>query len=772
MRGDPGFRDETMVRMALAFLAGVLLLQQLPALPPRWLVLPLLATGILIAPVWRLPVPVIVGFLWSWWCAQGVLADRLPEALAGQDLVVTGVVSDLPRKRGDSQRFVFDVHEARIPASTSSEVVWHGRVRLSWRMPTRPVRGGERMKLRVRLYPPGGFRNPGGFDYERWLFSNRLGATGYVLSGLDDVPGDQPPGVLHQRLREAVRARVDMASDPSTGRALFKALVVGDRSGFGDAHWEVFRKTGTSHLVAISGLHLGLLAGLVYFLAERSWRRSEWLCRRSPSQVSGAILALAGATGYALLAGFSLPTQRALIMLAFATGALVFRRNVRPVDVLALTLVAVLLFDAAAVLSAGFWLSFGAVGVIFMVLPDRGTPVPVWSGWVRVQLAISVGLVPVMAAWGLPLSVAAPLANLLAVPWFTVVVVPLSLLATFVVALFPVAGQPLLHGVVVLLDRTWAVLAWIAEAGPLTWSPGPAPLWALLLAGAGALVLLLPVRGLLRGWGLVLMLPLLLPRGDVMRDGSLDVAVLDVGQGLAVVVRTTRHTLVYDLGPGYPSGFNTAETVVIPFLESRGVRRVDRLVLSHDDVDHAGATDRFVAGMPVGDILSGQPQAVGKGALACRAGMQWNWDGVRFEVLHPRAGEQSANDNDASCVLRIVHAGGTILLTGDITRRVERLLTDGIGLPPTDYVVVPHHGSRTSSSAGLVNAVRARYALVSAGHNNRYGFPHPEVSDRWRRSGATVLNTAESGALMIALHNDGTSTLARFREERRRYWHR
>jgi len=761
-----------MVRMAFALLAGVLLLQQLPALPPGWLVLPLLATGLLIARIWRLPLLMMAGFMWSWWCAQGVLADRLPEALAGQDLVVTGVVSDLPRKRGDSQRFLFDVHEARLSVSTSREVVWRGRVRLSWRMPTRPVRGGERLKLRVRLYPPSGFRNPGGFDYERWLFSNRLGATGYVLSGLEDVPGGQPPGVLHQRLREEVRARVDMASGPSTGRALFKALVVGDRSGFGDAHWKVFRKTGTSHLVAISGLHLGLLAGLAYFLAERLWRRSERLCRRLPSQIAGAMLALVAASGYALLAGFSLPTQRALIMLAFATGGLVFRRNVRPVDVLALALVTVLLFDPAAVLNAGFWLSFGAVAVIFMVLPGPGVRMPVWSGWVRVQLAISVGLVPVMAAWGLPLSVAAPLVNLLAVPWFTVVVVPLSMLATLVAALLPVAGQPLLRLVVALLDHTWAVLAWVAEAGAWTWSPGAAPLWALFFAGAGAAVLLLPVRGVLRGWGIVLMLPLIVPHGHVLPEGSLRVAVLDVGQGLAVVVRTHRHTLVYDLGPRYASGFNTAETVVIPFLESRGVRRVDRLVLSHDDVDHAGATGRFVAAMPVGDILSGQPQAVGEGALACRAGMQWNWDGVQFEVLHPRAGEQPGNDNDASCVLRIAHAGGTVLLTGDITRRVERLLIDLVRLRATDYVVVPHHGSRTSSSAGLVNALRARYALVSAGYNNRYGFPHAEVADRWRRSGATVLNTAESGALMITLNNDGTSTLARFREERRRYWHR
>ena len=761
-----------MVRTALAFLAGVLLLQQLPALPPGWLVLPLLATGFLVARIWPLPLLVIGGFLWSWWCAQGVLAERLPEALAGQDLVVTGVVSDLPRHRGDSQRFLFDVREARIPVSTSREVAWRGRARLAWRTPTRPVRGGEPLKLRVRLYPPGGFRNPGGFDYERWLFSNRLGATGYVVSGLEDLSGDPRPGALHQRLRESVRTRVDMASGPSPGRALFNALVVGDRSGFGDAHWEVFRKTGTSHLVAISGLHLGLLAGLAYFLAERSWRRSEWLCRRWPSQIAGAIFALVAASGYALLAGFSLPTQRALIMLAFATGALVFRRNVRPVDVLALALVAVLLFDPAAVLSAGFWLSFGAVGVIFMVLPAPGVRTPLWAGWVRVQLAISIGLVPVMAAWGLPLSAVAPAVNLLAVPWFTVVVVPLSMLATLVAALLPTAGQPLLRVVVVLLDHTWAVLAWIAQAGAWTWSPGPAPLWALLFAVAGALVLLLPVRWMLRGWGLVLMLPLVLPHGHVMPQGALRVAVLDVGQGLAVVVRTARHTLVYDLGPGYASGFNTAETVVIPFLESRGVRRVDRLVLSHDDVDHAGATDRFVAGMPVGDILSGQPRAVGEGALACRAGMQWNWDGVQFEVLHPRAGEQPGNDNDASCVLRIAHAGGSILLTGDITRRVERLLADGIRLPATDYVVVPHHGSRTSSSAWLVNAVRARYALVSAGYKNRYGFPHAEVSERWRRSGATVLNTAESGALMIALDDDGTSTLARFREERRRYWHR
>lgn len=762
-----------MVSIALAFLAGVLAFQHLPVLPAWWVGAAVCVP--MIPPLRRAPRAAfaLLGFAWAWAHAAFVLDQRIPEDMAGRTLLVTGTVEELPEWLASGQRFLLRVEHAGAGEPGGQPAPWRGRARLSWRAPPAPVAPGQRCLLRVRLFPPNGFRNPGGFDYERWLYANRVTATGYVLDGATnrclEATGTT---AFADRVREQIRMRVAAAPGSREATALFNALVIGDRSGFDSRQWEVFRATGTGHLVAISGLHLGFVAGLAMAVFARLWRRSAGLCRHLPAPHAGALGALAIAATYALLAGLSLPTQRALAMLAAGLAAFLLRRNTTPRLLLAVALLAVLVLDPSAVLSGGFWLSFAAVAVIFVaVTGTAGHPRAVT--WLVVQWSIALGLMPVLAAWGLPVAGSAPLVNLVAVPWFTLVIVPLALTS---VATVLVAGGPataLLDFTLWLLSHTYAVLDAVASAAGWVWNPGDAGPWALLLAGAGVLVLLLPLPLRLRSLGMAMLLPLLLPANAVPEPGSLQVAVLDVGQGLATVVRTPDHTLVYDLGPRYSPSFNAAEAVVRPFLESRGIRQVDRLILSHDDADHVGAWQRFLDAVPVGEVLAGQPETLGGRARGCRRGERWRWDGVLFEMLHPGAMAGSVRDNEASCVLRVVHPAASFLFTGDITRRVERQLAaaDPASLR-ADFVVLPHHGSRSSSSAALVSATRAHTVLVSAGYLNRYGFPAEEVVSRWREAGARVLGTAASGALLIEVPAAGQPHVTRYRQVARRYWHR
>jgi len=772
----PGFRDEAMTGFALFFLIGVLFFHHLSHLPPWWL-LPLFP-----ALTWwfrrRVVASIILGaafgFLWAWWHAMDVDKGRLSEMLAGQDLLVEGVIADLPEHRSFRTRFVLDLERVDSIGGGTTPTDWRGRVRLSWRQPLLAVRGGERLRLHVRLYPPDGLRNPGGFDYERWLFARGLGATGYVVSDPENkVLEGEPPGAGFLGIREFVRSRVDTIDASDEAKALLLALVIGDRSGFGPDQWQVFRDTGTSHLVAISGLHLGFVAGLVWWVFSRLWRTSSFLCTWLPASQAGALMALLAAAGYAGLAGFSLPTQRALAMLAVGAGAVLLRRQTRPVPVLAGALVAVLFIDPTAPLEAGFWLSFCAVGVILLLVVGRGRDRGRVSGWWRVQWGIGLGLLPILVVWGMPVSFMAPVVNLLAVPWFTLVIVPISLLGIAGLGWADAFALSLLELDLWLLEQTQRGLEWAAQAGRTTWQPAAPEPMAILLAIVGIVVILMALAWRHRALGVAMMLPLLLPGGNEVVEGAMRVSVLDVGQGLSAVVQTRRHTLVYDLGPRYASGFNTADAVVKPYLQWAGVERVDTLVLSHDDSDHAGAWRQFMEEVTVVKLIGGQPEHLGTEASACRRGDSWVWDSVRFEILGPPAGKEPESDNDASCVIRVVHPLATVLLTGDITRRTESELVASVreGLS-AEIVVVPHHGSRSSSSAALVDSVDARYALVSAGFRNRWGFPDGSVVARWTGNGAQVLSTADNGAIIFDIHETGEPDLTLYRPQERRYWHR
>lgn len=753
-----------MVIGTLAFLLGSLILYRLPETPnPLWglSLIPLIFLA-LYRPSSRLPllplVALIAGLFWASLHAHFALSSQLDPAFDGEVLEVTGRVVSIPESAGRRLRFLFDLE--RPPGGRSSL-----RARISWFDSPERVRAGERWRLTLKLKRPHGFMNPGGFDYEGWLFQQGIGATGYVRSGENRRLERASPlslVALRQRLGERIAGALE---GEGAHAGVLSALAIGHRADIARAQWAIFTATGTSHLIAISGLHVGLVAGFALLLGRWLWSRCGWSLRRFPAPLAGAWLALGAATGYAALAGFSIPTRRALVMVAVAMLALLLRRRVAPSRGLALALALLLIFDPVAVLSPGFWLSFAAVALLLFGLMGGGRA-GVWQAWGRAQWLVAVGLAPLLVVWFGQLSLAAPLANIVAVPWVSVAVVPLALAGTLLSPLWESGGARLLLLADYAMGELWPWLAWLAEQPWARWrAPSPPPVaWGLALLGS---LLLAAPRAVPQRWlGAVLLLPMVTFSPSRPEPGAYRFTLLDVGQGLSAVVETRRHVLVFDTGPRYAGGFDTGWAVVEPYLRERGIEAVDRLVVSHGAGDHEGGVASLLQRFAVAEVVGGGRFAT----RPCIGGESWRWDGVDFRVLHP-ARDDRFTGNDASCVIQVRAAGGSLLLTGDLEAPGERALLsrwgDALG---GELLQVPHHGSKSSSSQAFVDAVSPDYALFAVGHRNRFGFPRPEVAERYVAAGSTLVESAASGAVIIDV-GERISEPLHWRRREQKLWH-
>lgn len=787
---------------SLAFVFGTLWLLQQPVLPEMyWAIglIPIVLTA-LILPQFKFRFSVWVsrfllfavmlgaGFFWAALWAQIRLVDELPHEWEGKDVVVAGVVPEMPQFSGGSVRFRFDVERILTPGALVP-----ARIQLSWYRDSRregaalpKITAGERWQLTVRLKRPHGNANPHVPDYEAKLLERNVRATGYVRAGESNRRIEIPenyPAYFFERKRDEIRSHFQryLADYPYAGVLI--ALVVGDQRAIPPEQWEIFTQTGTSHLMAISGSHITLLAGMVFFLAYQAWRRTGlalWLPARKFALVCGLIVAI----GYALLAGFAVPVKRALFMMAIIVVAFWKSQRVHTLSVLGWVLLLVVVLDPWSVIAPGFWLSFAAVALICLVVSGRVGRSGAVISWVRIQWAITLGLFPLLLILFQQVSLISPIANAVAIPVITFLIVPLALLAT-------IPGLEFLlliaHPV---LQVTMVALQWLGELPLATWQQQMPPLWTVVAATAGVIWLLLPggpglgvSAGFPARWlGVLVGAPLFLAFPEKPVEGELWLTVLDVGQGLSVVAQTRNHTLLYDTGPGYGES-DSGKYVILPFLRGEGIQALDMMIVSHVDSDHSGGALSVLKKLKTDVLLTsiedGHPirRAVPDNRY-CLTGDSWWWDGVYFEILHPAETDTSdtlmrkRKTNESSCVLKITTSHGSVLLPGDIGQMTEtglmrHYVRDSLA---SNVLIVPHHGSRSSSSEGFVRQVDPDYAIFTVGYRSRFGHPHERAVNLYREQGSQLYRSDYDGAILLRFSRAGI-TADTWRALNRRFWH-
>ena len=722
-----------------------------------------------------------LGIAWASWSADARLAEELPLALEGRDVEVNGIVASLPTVTDRGTRFELEIEKVMTP-----EAIIPRHVSINWYIevarksgeatPVPDLRPGQRWHLTLRLKRPHGTVNPHGFDFEAWALERNIRATGYVRSnGSNERRGDDARGLSYtiDEVRAVIRDRFNAVLKDEPYRGVLIGLAIGEQNAIPREQWKTFWRTGVGHLMSISGLHITMVASLICVLTFFVWARIPAFALRLPAQKAAALAGVFAALVYSLIAGFSVPAQRTFFMVAVVAFALWSGRITSPSRVLCWALLAVLLIDPWAVLAPGFWLSFGAVAMIFYVTAGRTGRLSALRGAALTQLAVTLGLLPMLLALFQEVSVISPIANAFAIPLVSLVIVPVTLIA----AVVPVdALMYLAHW---LMALCMIPLDWLAKLPAAVWeSHAPQP-WTVALALLGCAWLLSP-RGFPARWlGFVWMLPMFLVSPPRPQPGEIWVTALDVGQGLAVALQTSRHALVYDTGPTWNPDSDSGNRIIVPYLRGEGMRRLDGLIVSHEDEDHSGGAISILDARSPLWLLSSLPEdseILGHIAQSrrCEAGQTWDWDGVRFSILHPTRDSyaiETIRTNDRGCVLKVESAGGSVLIAADIEKRseAELLRRDRANLR-SDVLLVPHHGSKTSSTAEFIAAVAPKLAIFAVGYRNRFRHPHPDVVARYFDFGSLMLRSDESGAITVKFLRTGW-VVEKEREKGKRYWH-
>ncbi len=741
--------------ICLAFLIGVILLHQHTSLPNSLWAL-FLVPLLFVARYKKLRFLAITGcgYLWALLSVSVFWGHSLSPELEGQDLEIIGVVDSLVVSEDRRVRFDISVQTAK---SQNKVVTLPKRIRLSWYQNAPDLKLGDVWQLVVRLKKPRGFMTPGAFDYQRWVFTQKIGAQGYVRSHVNNrkLTGSEG-GFSASSVRQRIADEILLHAKDLKHEAIIAALSIGDRQSMSGEQWRVLLNTGTNHLMAISGLHIGFIAGVCFVIGRWFWRRSVVLVNVAPAQKAAAVFAIIGAVYYSFLAGFSIPTQRAMIMVIVVMLSYIHLKRRSPSVTLAIALFLVVLWDPLAVLSANFWLSFCAVAILMYGLVGRLGGAGLWWKWGRAQWLLSIGLFPLLLFTFQQASIVSPFANIVAVPWVGLIVVPLSLLSSSAAALGLSFSGFLFQMADYSFELIWSFLVILADLSWVQWSYPEHPLWISLMAVMGVTLLLAP-RGLpIRALGFIWLLPLVSFQVDKPKEGELLFTLLDVGQGLSAVVQTRNHILVYDVGPKFSDSFDAGRAVVVPYLTRHlGVSGIDKLMIGHGDNDHIGGVSSVTNLLEVDEIITSVPDELGKfNPRMCLRGERWHWDGVDFEILHPDA-QFRGSDNDLSCVLSIKTATASILITGDIEKGAEHyLVTHQIDKLDADILVVPHHGSLTSSGRAFIDAVLPSVALFSVGYRNRFGFPKEDVVRRYQSRGIDFFDTATHGAISFKINGE------------------
>ncbi|HAF01469.1 MAG TPA: DNA internalization-related competence protein ComEC/Rec2 [Methylophilaceae bacterium] len=731
-----------------------------------------------------------LGFAWAALFATYRLSDELPKGWEQKSITLVGVVASLPEATERGERFTFDVEKVL----TAHAVVPH-HISLNYyesffqkSQPDTPITQrfhvGERWQLTVHLKRPHASYNPHGFDFEIWALSENIRATGTIrnksgVRKLDDFVWR--PSYIIDHVRALVGQRISQALTDKPYAGVIRALVIGDDSQILQEDWNVYLNTGTNHLMSISGLHITMLSGLAFALTAMVWRRFPVLVLKLPTRKAASVFGMITALLYAALAGFSVPTQRTLYMLMTVAVMLLLGRKLSFEKILSIALLVVLLFDPWAVTAAGFWLSFGAVAVIVYASGARLAPAHWLFSAVKVQWAVTLGLLPILVVLFGQISLVSPIANAFAIPLISFAVVPPAIFGSLL------GIDSLIQLAQAVLSACMTALQWLAQLPFSTWQQQAPPAWAVLIALFGIVWHLLPKGVPLRWLSLVCVLPLFLLKTQPLAQGVLKVTVLDVGQGLAVVLQTTQHTLLYDTGSRFTAQSDAGNRVVIPYLRGEGIKKLDGMILSHDDIDHVGGAPSVLAMLPVDWMISslGNQSELLQSAVFqahtplryfhCFAGQTWVWDQVKFEVLHP-AIESFENaeikDNDRSCVLKVTSWYGSILIPGDAEKRAEYwMLEQDASILKSNVLVAPHHGSKTSSTQGFIEAVAPQYVIFTNGYLNRFGHPKPLIEQRYLQNHVQIYRSDYSGAVQMVFNQHQTPAVSAWRKAYPRYWH-
>lgn len=753
---------------SLAFLLGVLLLQNFSFLPDKkW------AIGIMIFYIvakiafhkkWhylRLPAACACGFAWCVWYANAHLAWTLPSELEGKTIAISGYIASIPNVSPYRTTFLF---------ATKTSLI-----HLSWQEKNVHLKEGDEWRLFVRLKKIHAMLNPGGSDYEAWAAQAGVRASGYVVKTpdnklLDSAPYHFPLG----RIRQFFLTKIHENLPVSNTSPWIPALAVGERQGISQDNWEVLRKTGTNHLMAIAGLHIGFMAAFSYALVFFFWRRVPRLMLLLPAQEASAITSLVIAFTYSALAGFSVPTQRACIMLSAFLITALLRRYSLAWQAWSLALLGVLLINPLSVLTESFWLSFMSVALIIFGVSGRLAPQGIWWKWGRIQWVLTLGLVPLTIAFFQECSLVSFIANSISIPWVGFLIVPLTLLGCASLLFSAKIGGLFLWLADKNLDVLWKILMLLSKLSWSSWHHHFPSFWILLIACIGVFLLLLPVGFPGRWLGVIWLLPIFFIKPLGPAAGDIWLTLLDVGQGLSAVIKTQKHTLVFDAGSRWDEAADMGENVVLPFLRTFDTKKIDMLVISHGDNDHIGGMNALHKQLAILAIKTSVPEKIPYQQVSyCLRGETWQWDGVKFEFDYPTENNLHLGNN-SSCVLRISNNNTAILLTGDIEKLAEKEL---INKPEknlsADILVAPHHGSKTSALSEFIDEVNPRIVLFPIGYRNRYHFPHVSVVKKYQQRNVLLLDTVKLGAIQFYIKNsDKKSALVpiSYRKNHLHYW--
>jgi len=739
-----------------------------------------------------------LGFYHAAWQAEQRLAVSLPDEWQGRDIEVIGVVAELPRHYEGGLRFSFNVEKTLTPQASVPQHIYLSTYYDKQSAPL-GLRAGERWQLTLRLKQPHGSSNPHGFDFELWALENNVRAVGYVHNKGNNLRLDALADGVAYRIeswRETVRDKFNTTLGSAPYSGVLSALAIGDQGGIPSAQWQVFTRTGVNHLMSISGLHITMLASFGFALTYWLWRRSTRLTLLLPARKVAALVALLVALGYALLSGFAVPAQRTVYMVGAVAVALWLNRNFSLGQILSIALLGVLIPDPWAVMSPGFWLSFGAVAIILYVTAHRvghahwqqkdgggaaGHPsayfLQVLEEYATVQWAMTIGLIPMLLALFQQVSLVSPIANAFAIPLVSLIVVPLALLGAVLPPYFSNWDVPLWLAHIVM-DWTMVLLEWLSALPQAVWTQHAPPAWSIVAGMLGVLWILLP-RGFPARWlGFLLLLPMFLNTPEPPAQGALRLIIFDVGQGLAVATQTQHHALLYDTGPDFSGDADSGNRILIPTLRALGISKLDGLMLTHDDTDHTGGAASVIQAMPIGWLSSSLPDGhpllqQANIVKRCMDGQSWQWDGIDFEVLHPDSAsyaEEKIRKNNRGCVLRISVGNQHVLLAADIEKESEqRLIKEHADKLSATLLVVPHHGSKTSSTVEFVATTLPDHAVFTVGYRNHFGHPREEVLERYTDSGAELLRSDEDGAILVEMNAQGLQ-VERYRKTHRHYW--